>query len=360
MRICGLLRAGLLLALAGSPAVAADVEKPIEVRVVVVTTFEVGKDTGDIPGEFQHWVERYPLPETLPFPMGNRPLRYNPEQHVLGVVTSMGKVHATASIMALALDKRFDFSKAYWILAGIAGIDPAKGSIGSAVWAHYAVDGDLGFEIDAREIPPDWPTGNVPDKKSMPFQRPLPKHDDDDGIEAYRLDSGLADWAYGLTSGMVLPDNDRLKANRAKYVDYPEALKPPSVMMGDTLTADRFWIGGLMTKWAEKWVPYWTEDKGVFVTSAEEDVGYLQALTYLAKIHKVDFSRAMDLRTASDFTFPPPGETPAAFLASEASGSGYGAYMESVEAAYLVGSKVVGEIATHWDKYADHVPAGKP
>jgi len=64
----------------------------------------------------------------------------------------------------------------------------------------------------------------------------------------------------------------------------------------------------------------------------------------------------MDLRTASDFTVPPPDKTAADFIASEASG-GYGAYMESVEAAYLIGSKVVNEIATHWDKYAGHVPA---
>ncbi len=184
------------------------------------------------------------------------------------------------------------------------------------MWAHYAVDGDLGFEIDAREIPPDWPTGNVPDGKATPFQMPLPKHDDDDGIEAYKLNAGLTDWAYGLTAGMTLPDNDRLKANRAKYTDYPNALKPPFVLEGDTLTADRFWVGGLMTSWAEKWVPDWTEDKGVFVTSAEEDVGYLQALTYLAKIKKVDFNRAMDLRTASDFSIPPPGKTVAEFLAS--------------------------------------------
>jgi purine nucleoside permease len=360
MRVLTMLGAGMLLALSGAPVARAAEEKPIQIRVVVVTTFEVGKDTGDIPGEFQHWVERYPLTQTLPFPMGNRPLRYNPEQHVLGIVTRMGKVNATASIMALAMDKRFDLSKAYWILAGIAGIDPAKGSIASAVWAHYAVDGDLGFEIDAREIPPDWSTGNVPDGKATPFQMPPPKRDGDDGIEAYRLNAGLTDWAYGLTAGMTLPDNDRLKAVRAKYTEYPNALKPPSVIVGDTLTADRFWVGGLMTKWAEKWLPYWTDDQGVFVTSAEEDVGYLRALTDLAKIHRVDFSRAMDLRTASDFSIQPPGKTVAEFLAADPAGTTYGAYMESVEAAYLVGSKVVSEIATHWDKYADHVPAGKP
>ena len=86
---------GFLVLAAAAPAKA---DPPIPIRVVVVTTFEVGEDTGDIPGEFQHWVERYPLTETLPFPIGGRPLRYNPEQHVLGIVTGMGKVHATASI----------------------------------------------------------------------------------------------------------------------------------------------------------------------------------------------------------------------------------------------------------------------
>jgi purine nucleoside permease len=62
----------------------------LPVRVVVVTTFELGNDTGDTPGEFQAWVERLPLPQTLPFPLGNHVLRYNAEQQVLGIVTGEG------------------------------------------------------------------------------------------------------------------------------------------------------------------------------------------------------------------------------------------------------------------------------
>jgi hypothetical protein len=31
-------------------------QAPIPIRVVVVTTFENGQDTGDAPGEFQNWV----------------------------------------------------------------------------------------------------------------------------------------------------------------------------------------------------------------------------------------------------------------------------------------------------------------
>ena len=48
------------------------------------------------------------------------------------------------------------------MVAGIGGGDPADVSLGSAVWADHVVDGDLSYEIDARQIPADWPTGYVP------------------------------------------------------------------------------------------------------------------------------------------------------------------------------------------------------
>lgn len=341
---------------AASPgAFAADASIPI--RVVVVTTFEIGKDSGDTPGEFQNWVERYPLPKTFPF-IGNRSLRYNPDQHVLGVVTGMGKSHAAASIMALGLDRRFDFSKAYWILAGIAGIDPAIGSVGSAVWADHIVDGDLAYEIDAREIPKDWPTGIVPNDRATPYQEPPPPTKDDDAVQFYKLDHGLVDWAYRLTADVALPDTPRLQAARAGYAGSPTAFRPPFVLKGDTVTADRFWVGALSTAWAEKWTPYWTHD-GVFATSAEEDTGYMQALSFLSNAHRVDLRRVLDLRTASDYTTPPPGVSAAQHLAGEADGA-YGAYLESLDSAFRVGSRVAAELAAHWDKYAGHTPSGTP
>ncbi|MGD0649332.1 MAG: purine nucleoside permease, partial [Acidobacteriaceae bacterium] len=51
-----------------SPAQTPD--KPWPIRAVIVTTFEIGNDTGDTPGEFQFWVEREHLTESLPFPGG--------------------------------------------------------------------------------------------------------------------------------------------------------------------------------------------------------------------------------------------------------------------------------------------------
>jgi len=338
------------------PATAAS---PLEIRVVVVTTFEVGNDTGDMAGEFQNWVEHYPLADILAFPQGFRSLRYNAKDHVLGIVTGAGKSSAAASIMAIGLDPRFDLRKAYWILAGIGGIDPHRASVGSAVWASYIVDGDLAYEIDGREIPAEWPTGIVAYDRAMPFEPPAPPVVSDNGILAYELNNGLATWAYGLTRNLVLPDDDKLKAARVGYSDLPNAQRPPYVLKGDTLTADRFWIGTKMTDWAKTWVLYWTKNKGCFTTSAEEDAAYLQALTFLARAGRVDLARALDLRTGSDFTMPPVGTSAAALLKSEATGN-YAAYDEAIENAYRVGSPIVRELAQHWPLYRQTVPAAKP
>ena len=74
--------------------------------------------------------------------------------------------------MGLGMDPRFDLSKAYWIVAAIAGVDPKKTSVASTAWAKFVVDGDLSYQIDAREIPRSWSTGYVPLGRSSPYQPP--------------------------------------------------------------------------------------------------------------------------------------------------------------------------------------------
>ena len=127
--------------------------RPIPVKVVVVTMFEVGADTGDEPGELQYWVERDHLDRVYPLPAAYHAVRMNAAGE-MAVLTGPGTAHAAATIMAVGLDPRFDFSHAYWLVAGIAGGCPDRISLGSAAWARWVVDGDLGYEIDAREIPP--------------------------------------------------------------------------------------------------------------------------------------------------------------------------------------------------------------
>ena len=78
-------------------------EKPLEIKVVVVSLFERGADTGDAPGEFQSWVEREKLDRVLPFPAGNRDIRVN-KDGVLGICAGIGTARAAASISGGAME----------------------------------------------------------------------------------------------------------------------------------------------------------------------------------------------------------------------------------------------------------------
>jgi purine nucleoside permease len=350
----------VLVTLIGSTASAAIPRIPV--RVVVVTTFELGEDSGDTPGEFQYWVERLPLTQTLPFEVGHRALRYNPSKHVLGVVVGSGSINSSASIMALGLDPRFDLSNAYWIVAGIGGVNPNTGSVGSAAWAEWVVDRDLTYEIDAREMPADWSTGLVPLMRSRPFQKPPPPP----GIfspNVYHLNAGLVNWAYKLTAHIQLEDTADLRAIRAPYTDQPEAMRPPRVMKGDEVSANDWWVGTLMNNAAEDWMAYWTEGKGISVTTAMEDCGVIHSLQWLARTKRVDAERVLVLRTASDYSAPPKGQTAAELLASESSSdtaTKLSAFIPSLEAAYRVGSVVVDTLSSDWAHYASHLPTAAP
>jgi len=324
--------------------------EPLPVKVVVVTMFERGADTGDQPGEFQFWVEREKLDRVLAFPQGYHDLRMNGDG-VLGVVTGIGTAKAAATIMALGLDPRFDLRKAYWVVAGIAGIDPADGSLGSAAWAEWVVDGDLAHEIDAREIPSDWKTGYIPLRKSTPYEQPrrLPNEG-----ESYQLHGPLVEWAYRLTKDVKLADSAALRERREQFTG-AQARRAPFVLKGDTLSSMTFWHGRRMNEWANDWVRYHTGGAGNYVTTAMEDTGTLQSLTFLAKAGRVDLQRVLVLRTASNFDQPRDGLTPAESLAETKIGS-YAAYVPALEAAWRVGSAVVRELVKGWAKYRDALP----
>ncbi len=329
--------------------------KPIEVKVVVVNMFEVGADTGDVPGEYQYWVEREHLDTVLPFPEGYHDLRMN-KDGVLGVLTGVGTARAAATIMALGSDPRFDLSHAYFVVAGIAGIDPKMGSLGSAVWSDYVVDGDLAHEIDAREIPKDWKTGYVPLGKSTPYEQPRQARFGDDG-NVYHLNPSLVDWAFGLTKDIQLEDTPGIRERRQQFA--PEAAKrPPFVLRGGNLSASTFWHGKLMNEWAHDWVKYQTDGKSTYAVCGMEDTGTLQSLTWLAKAGKLDINRVLVLRTASNYDQQREGATAAESLA-ETKIRQYSAYMPSLDSAYRVGHVVVDALVSNWSETRDHLPALK-
>ena len=231
----------LFLAIA---ALSSAMPRPIPVKVVVVAMFEQGADTGDAPGELQYWVERDHLDKVYPLTAGYHAVRMNAEGE-MAVLTGQGTAHAASTIMAVGLDPRFDFSHAYWIVAGIAGGNPERVSLGSSAWARWVVDGDLGYEIDAREMPKEWTTGYLPLRKKLPFEEPaepLPG-------QVYALNAGLAQWAFERTRAIALDDSDHLKEIRGGF-DGAAAQRPPFVTMGDEVSSSTYWHGKLMDAWA--------------------------------------------------------------------------------------------------------------
>jgi purine nucleoside permease len=324
---------------------------PLPVRVVIVTMFEIGKDSGDAPGEIQLWKERRKLDMRIPFPQGFHDLYYNPDSRILSIVTGVGNIKSAAATMAVGLDPRLDLTHAYWLVAGIAGIDPHDASIGSAAWARYLVDGDLAHEIDARESPADWKTGYFPRRRKGPND-PAPRPEPSG--ELFELNGALRDWAYALTKDMTLPDDPGIAAERRRYTGFPNAQRPPFVLKGDQLAAMTFWHGARLNDWANGWTRYWTRGEGEYVTSAMEETGTMQAIEYLDRAGKVDRDRVMVLRAGSNYDMPPPGVSAAENLLRE--NEGYTGMTAALESLYAVGSRVVDELLVHWDRYEQAPP----
>ncbi len=324
----------------------------IPVKVVVVAMFEVGQDTGDAPGELQYWVERDHLDRVFPLPAAYHDVRMNRDGE-MAVLTGQGTAHAAATIMAVGLDPRFDFSHAYWIIAGIAGGSPDHVSLGSAMWARWVVDGDLGYEIDAREIPADWSTGYLPLRKARPFEPPAAPTEN----QVFALNPALTDWAFNLTRSVPLADSEKLKNTRSLF-DGAAAQDPPHVGEGDEISSSTYWHGKYFDAWAAEWTSYFTGGKGQFATTAMEDTGTLLSLKSLAEAGRVDWQRVMVLRTVSNYDRQPRGMSAADSLAHQRIGA-YSAYLPSLEAAYSVGHTVVNELLTKWPKYEKARPGSK-
>lgn len=338
-------------------------EQPIEIKVVVVTMFEIGADEGDKPGEFQLWKAGQKLDTCLPFAVSHHDICINAQTGVMGIVTGMGTAKAATAIMALGLDPRFDLSHAYWLVAGIAGFDPADASIGSASWVTWLLDGDLAHQIDAREIPDTWETGYFPlfttepllEKQTIdPSQ--LNRHGQSSNGEVYQLNAQLADWAFALTKDVKLNDYPVMQTLRDKYTGYPNAQKLPFVLKGAQLASSTFWHGDLLNQWANNWTHYWTAGQGNFVSSGMEDTGSYQSMVYLDRANKVDKSRFMIVRTGSNYSMPPPGLTAIENLKLESGENGYAGMRSAIESAYLVGSKVVDTIVANWAQYKTTMP----
>jgi len=321
-----------------------------EPAVVVITAME---------SEMARFAERLPLDERLAFPAGFFDLRYNEKLAVLGLVTGEGVRRASISVTALGFDERLDLRESYFLFAGIAGVDPAFGSVGSAIWATSLVHADSGYLFDQSDVPVDWDGQTVvPNDRTTPFERPAPNPDDADLL----FRTPLGKYAYELTKGIRVPDTGNLSLARAGY-DGPAA-KPPAVRLGDTVSGDFFWAGKDWTAFYRRWHRYWIhggggersddddlfkddddearvveEGEAAFATTAMEDTAIATALASLERAGRASgVANLLVLRTVSDYSYQPPGLDLVDWVFGPTHMSPAD---EAYEAAWLVGSPVI-------------------
>jgi purine nucleoside permease len=328
-----------------------------KVRVMVITMFDIkGSPFG---AETLRWVQRENLTEEIEVPglSSNFPtVKCRPPSDerprmsdICVVTTDIGYANAASSITALVFGNQFNFENTYFIIAGIAGVDPADGTLGSAAWSRWVVDLGLSHEIDAREMPAGWPYGHTGFGPVPPGVKPTRTI----GNEYFRLNEQLLQKALLLTQNLNLSVNDRPStiAYRALYPNAPANAKP-RVIQCDSASVDTYWHGAILSQRANDWAALLTNGSSNYCMTDEEDASTLTALRRGAEADLLDFNRIAVLRTASNFDQPHPGQTPYESLTTSSGG-----FLPSLENAYLVGSTLAHNIIGNWRRWKDGVPA---
>jgi purine nucleoside permease len=315
---------------------------PLPVKVMIVSMFQLEAAPWLAALQPLHEIRVPGLPSDFPS-VGCTP------DGICQMTTGMGHANAAASIMAVAFSGLFDLRQTYFLVAGIAGIDPDRGTIGSAAWARYVVDVGIAHEIDVRDMPPAWQDGYFGVLTDSPNQKPKMEYHS----ELYQLNEALLQRALALSRPAALDDAEDVRAYRKHYAAAPANL-PPQVIQCDTLTSDTWWAGPRLEQHARHWTRLLTDNAGVYCTSQEEDNATLSALTRAAEAGLVDVQRVAVLRTASDFDRPYGSQSSLDSL--RAQGKLAGALRISTSNLVRAAKPLVDDIVSKWDQWQKGVP----
>ncbi|OTA06383.1 hypothetical protein A9Z42_0070850 [Trichoderma parareesei] len=256
-----------------------------------------------------------------------------------------GEINSAVSMTALILSGSFNLTQTYFLLAGIAGVNPRYATIGSAAFARYAVQVALQYEIDSRSLPDDWLTGYIPYGRAHPFEYPCITY----GTEVFELNVDLRDAAHAFAQRAQLRDDREPQRYRLLYSDmgasYSTAVMPPSVVKCDSATSDVYYSGGRLAQAFENTTALWTNGTGVYCMSAQEDNATLEVLVRAAIEGLVDFSRVIAMRTGSNFDRPPPSRSDWEHLTH----TDQNGFHIAIANLYAAGIEVVRGILDDWD-----------
>lgn len=291
---------------------------PPSLRVLVLTAFGPAV-AADGSGELGRWLDGYGEFAVEHSVQGaRRPIHVT--NHGVGVTaTGIGPANAATSTTAILAADGLDTSDTYVLTAGVAGIAPHAGTVGSVVIADHVVNWDAKKrDGDGTSVEP-WGFG--------------PSH-------AYELDPAFVAAAERAASDVPLRDTDSAREHRAAYPE-PPATSPPSVETGTTLAGADFWHGHALAAEAESLV----EAYGAGSYATTECEGFANAVA-VDRFGNLD--RFLSVRAATNFDRPAPN-------APDAEQWRMGD--EAFENAFSVGRAIADDIATNWSEWRDGPPA---
>ncbi|GCE07534.1 purine nucleoside permease [Dictyobacter aurantiacus] len=261
-------------------------QHPFAVKVFIITMFS---------GEATRWQDHEHFTLVFNVPGADNPVQCNVQRLCL-TITGVDKSNAAASMSAILADTRFDFQNTYFITAGTASTPPRStfprqeaGTLGFTAWADWVVDWDQGFHQLPGQISD--PFGYIPPKTTFP-----------DSTSVYQLNSSLVSLAYHLTANLALKDSPEAIAERNKYPS--QVGKKPFVAQCDTDSGDNLWKGLFFSQLAQHIMDLLTDNQGHNCTYNQEDAATATSLKRFGYLNHY-----LDLRGASAFYTPPPGET---------------------------------------------------
>ncbi|KAK7983412.1 hypothetical protein PG989_010814 [Apiospora arundinis] len=279
-----------------------------------------------------------------------------PQVHCTGsgevcqVTLGESEINAAASMSALVhgadSSAIFDFDRTYWLVSGIAGVNPKLGTLGSVALAKYAVQAALQYELDARDMPDNFSTGYLAYGTDTPGKQPTQFY----GTEVMEVNEALRDAAAAAYRAKYAAVDPATQGEQRENEDppnvYAAATAPPSVLRCDSVTSDNYYSGRLLSEAFENTTRAWTGQAAVtYCMTAQEDSAVLQVLLRAHLARRADFSRAIVMRAGSNFDRPPPSMSAFEHLLM----LGQNGFALAINNTWNAGSLIVSGILSNWD-----------
>ncbi|KAJ6454172.1 purine nucleoside permease [Mycena sanguinolenta] len=313
----------------------------ISPKVMILSMFDGEADVWYNIPEFDVLAKNITIPGLSPlFPQ----VHCTEEGDICQLTLGEGEINAASSVAALVYSNDILLEETYFLIAAIAGVNPKIATIGSVTFAQYAVQVGLQYEIDAREIPANFPTGYFGQGTTAPGQFPVHIY----GTEVFEVNDPLRRLAANAAKAAKLNDTADAQQMRAQYAQSPgfaaaNNVSGPSIVLCDTATSDTFWDGDLLGNAFDDTTKLWTNGSATYCTTQQEDSATLNALMRGAIAKLVDFSRVIVMRSASDWDRQGPGMTVVDQLLGPTPG-----FNPALLNLHLAGVKVVEMIVNGW------------